>query len=213
MIRVELVEDHTLLRRGTRALLHAAPDVTIVAETGQGAEALTVARRLRPDVVLLDIRLLPGLTGIEVARALRQDLPEIKVLILTGYAQETYVRRLFAIGVHGYVLKSVSEAELIAAVRAVYRGDQWVSPEIAIHFAARTRGSVIPTTDTLTDREREVLELVGQGKSNKEIAQTLQIGTCTVESHVHNALAKLCAHSRTEALQRAVQQGIIALEH
>lgn len=212
MIHVALVEDHTLMRRGTRALLRDAPDIGIVAETGQGVEALAIARHLRPDVILLDIRLLPGLSGIEVARALRQDFPEIKVLILTSYAQETYVRRLFAIGVHGYALKSISEEELITAVRAVYRGEQWFSPEIVAQFATQTRHNVVPATDTLTDREQEVLELVGHGKSNREIAQTLQVETSTVESHVHNVLAKLGAHSRAEALNQAVQRGLIVLE-
>jgi RNA polymerase sigma factor (sigma-70 family) len=212
MIRVELVEDHTLMRQGTRALLRDAADIEIVAETGQGEEALALARRLRPDVALLDIRLLPGLNGIDVARALRQDLPAIKVLILSAYPHETYVRTLFAIGVHGYLLKSASDAELAAAVRAVHRGEQWLSPEIAAQLANRTRRAVVRATETLTEREREVLELIGHGKSNRDIARTLQIETSTVESHVHNALAKLGTHSRTEALKRAVQRGVIALD-
>lgn len=212
MIRVELVEDHTLMREGTRALLRDALDIAIVAETGRGEEALALARRLRPDVVLLDLRLLPGLSGVEVARTLRRDLPDIKVLILTAHAQETYVRTLFAIGVHGYLLKSVSGEELIAAVQAAQRGEQWLSPEISAQLAAQSRHNVVPATDTLTEREREVLALMGQGKSNKEIAETLYLRICTVESHVHKALIKLGVHSRTEAINRAVQRGIIVLE-
>ncbi len=191
MIRVELVEDHTLMRLGTRALLRDAADIEIVAETVQGAEALALARRLRPDVALLDIRLLPGLNGIEVARALRQDLPDIKVLILSGYPHETYVRTLFAIGVHGYLLKNASDAELAVAVRAVHHGEQWLSLEIAAQLASRTRRAVVRSTETLTERERNVLELISHGKSNRDIARTLQIETSTVESHVHNVLAKL----------------------
>jgi DNA-binding NarL/FixJ family response regulator len=212
MIRVELVDDHTLLRQGTRALLDRTPDVEVVAETVHGEHALALARRLRPDVVLLDIRLLPGLSGIDVARTLRRDLPEIKVVILTTYAQETYVRRLFAIGVHGYLLKSVSDEELLTALRAVQRGEQWLSPEIAAQLAAEARHNVGRATDRLSEREREVLTLVGQGRSNQDIARTLYIQVCTVESHVHHALAKLGAHSRTEAVNRAVQRGLIVLE-
>ena len=213
MIRVELVEDHTLMRQGTRALLDRTPDVEVVAETGHGEQALALARRLRPDVVLLDLRLSAGPSGIEVARTLRRDLPEIKVLILTAYAQEPYVRTLFAVGVDGYLLKSVSDEELIAALRVVQRGEQWLSPEIAAQLAAQVRRNVVRATDALTGREREVLTLVAQGKSNSEIAQSLYIRPCTVESHVHNALAKLGAHSRTEAINVAVHRGIIMLEY
>jgi len=212
MIRVELVEDHTLMRQGTRALLRAATDIEIVAKTGQGEEALALAGHLRPDVVLLDIRLLPGLNGIDVARALRQDLPDIKVLVLSAYPHETYVRTLFAIGVHGYLLKTASALELAEAIRAVQRGEQWLSPEVAAQIASRKRRAVMRSTETLTEREREVLELIGQGKGNKDIARMLSIEPSTAESHVHNALAKLDAHSRTEALKRAVQRGIIVLE-
>jgi len=212
MIRVVLVEDHPLTRRGTRDLLRHVQDIAIVAETGQGDEALTLARQLRPDVVLLDIRLLPGPSGVDVARTLRHELPEIKVLILSGYAEETYVRRLSAIGVHGYALKSTLDDDLPAAVRAVHRGEQWFSPQIAAQIASRTRGTVSPASDVLSDRELEVLELVAQGQTNRAIAEVLSVTVTTVESHVHNLLAKLGAHSRTEAVARAVQQGFITLE-
>jgi DNA-binding NarL/FixJ family response regulator len=166
MIRVMLVDDHVLLRRGTRALLRAAPDIEVLAETGHGQEALALARRLRPDVVLLDIRL-GGMSGIDVARSLRKDLPEVKVLMLTGYKYETYVRALLAIGVHGYLLKKASETELIEAVRAVCREETALSPEIAAQLTTRRPGSAV--TGTLSDREREVLTLVGEGASNRAI--------------------------------------------
>ena len=212
MIRVLLVEDHPLTRRGTRDLLRDVPDIAVVAETGQGDAAIALAQQLQPDVVLLDLRLLPGPSGVEVARALRQDLPEIKVLVLSGYAEETYVRRLAAIGVHGYALKSALEEELLAAVRAVHAGGQWFSPEIAAQIAGRARGAVTPATDALSERELAVLELVAQGRSNRAIAAALGVTVPTVESHVHNLLAKLGAQSRTEAVARAVQRGLIALE-
>ncbi|MDP9350831.1 MAG: response regulator transcription factor [Chloroflexota bacterium] len=211
MIRAMLVDDHALLREGTRALLETAPDIEIVDETGRGEEALELAHRLAPDVVLLDIKL-QGLGGIDVARALRQDLPEIKVLMLSAYNTEQYVRALFAIGVHGYLLKSATGPELTEAVRAVCRGETVLSAEIASRIVSGTRRSGIAASDTLSDREREVLELVGRGASNKEIAASLALSTRTVEKHVSGAMAKLSARSRTEAIKLAVQRGIIALE-
>jgi DNA-binding NarL/FixJ family response regulator len=208
MIRVMLIDDHVLVRQGTAALLREATDIKIVAETHDGEEALMLAQDLGPDVVVLDIRL-QGMSGIDVARALRQDLPEIKVLILSAYHYEQYVRALFAIGVHGYLLKSASGPELISAVQAVHQGETVLSTEIATLLAAKTRRSGIAAIETLSDREREVLELVSQGASNKEIAARLSIGTRTVETHVSNAMAKLGARSRTEAVNLAIQRGII----
>ncbi len=206
-----LVDDHALLRQGTRALLEAAPDIYVVAEAERGEDALNLARRLAPDVVLLDIKL-QGLSGIEVARALRQDMPEIKVLMLSAYNTEQYVRALFAIGVHGYLLKSATGPQMIEAVRAVCRGETVLSAEIMSRVVGGTHRSGIAASDTLSDREREVLELVGRGASNKEIATSLALSTRTVEKHVSGAMAKLGARSRTEAINLAVQRGIIALE-
>lgn len=208
MIHVMLVDDHILLREGTTALLRAAPDIQILAESGDGVEALELAGQFKPDVILLDIRL-QGMNGIDVARSLRQDLPQIKILILSAYHYEQYVRALFAIGVHGYLLKSASGPELIAAVRSVYQGETVLSTEIAALLAAKTQRAGIAAVDTLSEREREVLELVSQGASNKEIAAQLNIGTRTVETHVSNAMAKLGGRSRTEAVNIATQRGII----
>ena len=210
MVRVMLVDDHVLLRRGTRALLQAAPDVEIVAETGDGQQALALARRLRPDVVLLDIRL-SGMSGIDVARTLRKDLPTIKVLMLTAYKYEAYVRALLAIGVHGYLLKKASDTELIEGVRAVCRGETALSPEIAAQLT--TRRSSVAVTSTLSEREREVLTLVADGASNGEIGQRLHLKEATIESYLSNIMAKLAARSRTDAVKLAVQRGIIVWEH
>lgn len=207
MIRVLLVDDHRLLRQGTRALLTAAPDIEVAAETDRGEDGLSLASRLLPDVVLLDIRL-HGLSGIEVARILRHDLPEIKVIILTAYPHEQYVRALFAIGVHGYLLKDASSTELIAAVRRVMAGEQVLSPEIV----AQKRQSGILTSTRLSDREVEVLTLVGRGNSNKQIAANLGVNTRTIETHVSRLMAKLDARSRTEAINVARQRGIVPLD-
>ncbi len=211
MIRVMLVDDHPLMRQGTRTFLEMDPDMVIVAETGQGEEALTLARHQRPGVVLLDIRL-HGSSGIDVARVLRQDLPEVKVLVLTTYPYETYVRALFAIGVHGYLLKTSSDTELIAAVRAVHQGETALSAEIAAQLAMPRRSGIAPTR-ALSEREREVLTLVGDGASNKEIGQQLGLKENTIVLYLSNIMAKLGARSRTDAVKIAVQEGIIVLEH
>lgn len=211
MIRVILVDDHLLLRQGTATLLQDAGDIEIVAESGQGEEAVELARRLTPDVVILDIRL-PGMSGIEVARVLRQDLPEINVLVLSAYQHEQYVRALFSIGVHGYLLKNASGPELAAAVRAVCHGETVLSGEIAVQLTEKRQRSGIAANETLSERERDVLALVSHGWSNKEIATHLNIGVRTVETHVGNAMAKLGVRSRTEAVSMAVQRGIITLD-
>jgi DNA-binding NarL/FixJ family response regulator len=210
MIRVLLVDDHTLMRQGTRALLRESPDIEVVAETGQGEEALVLAEQLRPDVVLLDIRL-PGLNGIDVARALQRDLPEIRVIMLTAYHQEQYVRALFAIGVHGFLLKTASGEELISAVHAVRRGEQVVDAEISAVLVTTQRTSGIGASGTLSVREQEVLALVGQGAANKDIALQFAISTRTVETHMSNAMAKLGARSRAEAIILATRRGILIL--
>jgi DNA-binding NarL/FixJ family response regulator len=209
MIRVLLADDHLLLRQGTRALLQQAADIEIVAETEKGEDVITLVGRLHPDVVLLDIRL-HGLSGVDVARALRQDWPEVKIIMLTAYHYEQYVRALFAIGVDGYLLKNASGTELIEAVRAVQRGEQVLSKEIVSQLSGRTQASGIAATGSLTDREQEVLVMVSQGASNKEIAKNLNISSRTVETYVSNVMAKLGAHSRTEAISLALQRGILA---
>jgi len=210
MIRVLLVDDHMPLRAGTRSLLGEATDIEVVAESASGREALALAETMRPDVVLLDISL-PDLNGVEVARALSQDLPEVKILVLTGYNYEQYVRALFAIGVNGYLLKSDPALELIAAVREVARGGDALSAEITAQLKAATSRSGIVATGTLSDREREVLTLVGQGLRNKEIGTKIGIKPSTVDTYMSNILVKLDVRSRSEAFRVAVERGIIVL--
>lgn len=206
MIRVLLVDDHQLMRQGTRALLSSADDIEIVAESDRGEPVLGLALQHNPDVVVLDIRL-GGVSGVEVARQLREHLPATRILILTAYDHDQYVRALFGIGVDGYLLKYASGDELIAAVRDVVAGKQVLSPEIE----SRRRNVGLPRSDLLSDREIEILTLVSRGESNKEIARALGINSRTAEWHVSNVLAKLAARSRTEAIRFAGQQGIIEM--
>jgi len=208
MISVLIVDDHMLVRQGTREALRTAADIAIVAEAAQGLEALRLAHALRPDVVLLDIKL-PDISGIDVARTLHEDLPDTKVVILTGYHYEQYVRALFAIGVQGYLLKSDSGLELIATIRAVQRGEQILSAEIARTLASRTLRSGVAATPTLSEREREVLMLLARGQRNKDIARTLGIETSTVETYISNAMIKLDVSTRIEAIVAAIQRGAI----
>lgn len=211
MIRVLLVDDHALLRQGTRDALRQDPDIAVVAESARGREALDQATRLHPDVVLLDIKL-PDMSGVDVARALRHDLPEVKVLILTAYDYESYVRTLFAIGVHGYLLKDDPGVELIEAIRKALRGEHVLSAGIAAQLAAAHSRSGIAASGTLSHREREVLTLVGHGLRNKEIGQKLGIKLSTVETYISNIMVKFDVHSRSEALRIAIERGIIVVD-
>lgn len=211
MIRVLLVDDHALLRQGTRDALRQASDIAVVAESARGRDALDQAARLRPNVVLLDIKL-PDMSGVDVARVLRQDLPDIKVLILTAYDYESYVRTLFAIGVHGYLLKDDPGVELIEAIRKVVRGEHVLSAEIVAQLAASRSRSGLAANSTLSDRERDVLRLVGRGQRSKEIALELKIKPSTVETYISNIMVKFDVHSRAEALRIAIERGIIVLD-
>jgi two-component system response regulator DesR len=208
MIRVLLVEDHQMFREGTRALLSDAPEIEVVAGCGRGEDALALIEALAPDIVLLDIEL-EGMSGLQVARCLSQQGSAAKVIILSAYAHETYVRILFAAGVHGYLLKKASSHELIEAVRAVHGGGQVYSPEVAArqsNVVARSSGATAPL---VTERELAVLCLVRDGLNNREIGETLQISLRTVESYLSHAMAKLGARSRTEAVNLAVRTGVL----
>lgn len=172
-----------------------------------------MTRSLSPDVVVLDVQL-PGLNGVEVARVLRREAPEVKVLVLTAYPYEQYVRALFAIGVHGYLLKSASDVELIAGVRTVMGGEAVLSADITARVTNKGRTSSVVTTGTatLTAREHAVLRLISHGDANKDIANALGIADHTVETHIGNIMIKLGARSRVEAVVLAVQKGVLVLD-
>jgi DNA-binding NarL/FixJ family response regulator len=214
-ITVLIVDDHTLVRDGIRAVLASASDVTVIGEAADGQAAVELARNRHPDVILLDIAM-PGLGGLEAVPLLKREAPDARVLILTQYEQPEYVRRFLNLGVSGYVLKKAAGAELIAAIRAVNRGGLVVDPAVARDVLSETpKGDVEPSADpydALTVRERQVLKLVAEGRSNKEVAAALDISVKTAMTHREHVMKKLALHNRTDLTRFAIRRGVIAQE-
>ena len=213
MISVLLADDQALVRAGFRSLLDDQEDIEVVGEAEDGEDAIREVRRLGPDLVLMDVAM-PGLGGLEATLAIRKEKPEVKVLVLTQYDDREYVARFLKAGVSGYVLKKAAASELVAAIRAAYRGGLVLDPEIArevVHERGRP-DAVVPADDpydTLTDREKQVLKLVAEGSSNKEIAETLTISVKTAMAHREHLMEKLDLHSRTELIRFALKRGVI----
>lgn len=212
-IRVLVADDHTLMRDGIRALVATATDMEVVAEAADGREAIEQARLTRPDVILLDIAM-PGLGGLEAVPILRREVPNVRILILTQYEQTEYVRRFLQLGVGGYVLKKAAGAELLSAIRAVHRGGLVVDPVVA-QDVLRDPSSTHPVLaddpyESLTERERQVLKLVAEGRSNKEVAGFLDISVKTAMTHREHVMKKLGLHNRTDLTRFALRRGIIA---
>lgn len=212
MIRVLIADDHTLIRDGLRALLATAGDIEVVAEAADGREAVERARAVDPDVVLIDIAM-PGLGGLEAVPLLKREVPNARILILTQYEQADYVRRFLRLGVAGYVLKKAAGGELISAIRAVHRGGLVLDPAIAREATADAAASAPEGSgdsyDSLTERERQVLKLVAEGRSNKEVASFLDVSVKTAMTHREHLMQKLNLHDRTELTRYALRRGII----
>lgn len=203
-IRVVVVDDHPILREGTRTFLERAPEVEAVAAAGDGASALALVAQHQPDVLLLDVHL-PDMSGVEVTRRVREEFPGVAVLILTGYDDMGYARALLQLGVQGYLRKTVSGEEMLAAIRAVAEGRTVLISEMA----SKALGS---ENEPLTPREQEVLQLLAAGRRNAEIASALAVSVKTVEFHISHVLEKLGARSRAEAIGKALQLGLVLLE-
>jgi DNA-binding NarL/FixJ family response regulator len=211
MIRVLVADDHTLVREGVRALLATAGDIEVVAEAADGREAVERARAAAPDVILIDIAM-PGLGGLEAVPMLKREVPNAKVLVLTQYEHADYVRRFLRLGVAGYVLKKAAGSELVAAIRAAHRGGLVLDPAIAREAMAEAAPGVADTADpydSLTERERQVLKLVAEGRSNKEVAGFLDVSVKTAMTHREHVMQKLNLHDRTELTRYALRRGII----
>jgi DNA-binding NarL/FixJ family response regulator len=213
-IRVLIADDHAILREGVRALLQLTDDIEVVGEAADGRQAIEQCRKLDPDVVLMDIAM-PGLGGLEAALEMKKEGLRAKVLILSQYEDREYVRRLLKAGVSGYVLKKSAGAELAGAIRAAARGGLVLDPEVA-RTAMEEAGPAAPAGsdpyEALTDREKQVLKLVAEGNSNKEVADVLGISVKTAMSHRERVMEKLGLHNRTELVRFALRRGVIRMD-
>lgn len=215
-IRVLLAEDHTIVRKGIRSLLDEEQDIEVVGEAEDGRAAVAQAEALLPDIVVMD-HTMPLLNGLEATRQVRKLLPETRVLILTMHTNEEYVFQFLQAGAAGYLVKQTAPTDLIAAIRAVHGGDSFLSPAISKTVieqyvrSGEAAGKSV-TDSALTEREREVLQLIAEGFSNQEIGQQLTISTKTVGVHRLNLMQKLDLHNLADVTKYAIRTGIISLD-
>ena len=214
VIRVLVVDDHAIVRDGIRALLGRSEDIEVVGEAGGGRDAIARARELSPDVILMDIAM-PDLGGLEATLAIRKERPEARIVVLSQYADPEYVKRALKSGASGYVLKKAAGADLVSAIRAAHRGGLVLDPEVARDAVTGEAASaaIVATQDDpyerLTDREKQVLKLVAEGRSNKDVAELLGISVKTAMSHREHVMVKLRAHNRTDVIRFALRHGVI----
>jgi two-component system, NarL family, response regulator LiaR len=206
-IRVMLVDDHAVVRTGLATFIAAFDDLELVAEASGGEEALRLAAAHHPDVVLMDL-VMPGMDGVATTRKLRELFPEVRVLALTSFREEELVQGALQAGAIGYLLKDIGATGLAEAVRAAHRGQGTLAPEAAQVLIRAAQNPPTPAP-AFTERERDVLRLMVQGRSNAEIADTLVVSTSTVKFHVSNILSKMGAESRTEAVAMALQERLV----
>ena len=211
-IRVLVVDDHPVVRKGIRSCLAKEESLEIVGEAGDGREAVRQARALQPDLILMDIDM-PQMSGLSVTELLRRELPKIKVLILSIHSQTDYVLRILQSGARGYVLKNAPLEELIQAIQTVQRGETYFSADVArVALNQFVRGSApADGTPRLTNREREVLVQIAEGLSNKEIASLLGVGTRTVETHRERIMRKLDIHNAAGLTKFAIARGLVSV--
>lgn len=231
-IKVLVVDDHPVVREGLAAMLGRRPGLAVIGEAADGQQAVDMARRLRPDVVLMDLRL-PVLDGVEATRRIAADCPQTRVLVLTTFDQDELILAGLRAGARGYLLKDAPREEIFKAIEAVHRGEAVLHPAVAArvitHVAGNAReaggpgagatsatasaiaGAAVPATGPLSEREREVLAALAEGLSNKEIAARLHIAESTVKTHLANLFAKLQVNDRTEAVAAAVRRGWLQL--
>jgi DNA-binding NarL/FixJ family response regulator len=217
-INLILADDHAVVRAGTRQLLERQPDLRVVGEAADGEEAVRLAKELKPHVVVMDVRM-PKMSGVEATRRIKQEVPEVAVLVLTAHDDDEYVFALLQAGANGYLLKTAEMEELVKAIRAVAAGQSALDPvvtgKVVAQFASgRSLPDVLANVkdeyEGLTEREMEILRLVGKGLTNKDIGQQLYISDRTVQAHLSNIFSKLGVNSRTEAVMYAVRRGWIS---
>ncbi|HXG32580.1 MAG TPA: response regulator transcription factor [Bryobacteraceae bacterium] len=207
-IRILLADDHALVRQGFRLILETQPDMEVVGEAANGREAVELAQRISPDVVIMDVGM-PEMGGIEATRRLAQCCPRTAVLALSMHKDSVYVREILRAGARGYLLKDAFDRDLLAAVRAVARGEGYLSPAVSEAVLSDYRRSVSDPLDLLTSREREVLQLLAEGKTNKEIASMLNLSIYTVDAHRGRIMEKLNLHSIGELVRFALRHGLV----
>ena len=205
MIRLILVDDHPVVRHGLRGMLEAEPDLTVVGEASSGPEGVTLAAELRPDIVLMDLRM-PGGDGVEATASIVATVPGVRVMVLTTYESDRDILRAIEAGAGGYLLKDASPAELAAGVRAAVRGETVLAPSVASTLVRQVRS---PAPPALSAREAEVLRLVARGLTNADIGRELFIAEATVKTHLLRAFAKLDVADRTAAVTRAMSHGLL----
>jgi two-component system response regulator NreC len=207
-IRVLLADDHAIVRQGFRLILAAQADMEIVGEAGNGREAVELAEQLHPDIVVMDVAM-PELNGIEATRRMGRVAPHARVLALSMHKDSVYVREILRAGAKGYLLKDSIDRDLLAAVRAVAAGDGYLSPGVSEAVLSDYRRHVSDPLDLLSSREREVLQMIAEGKTNKEIAVALNLSVYTVDAHRGRIMEKLNLHSMGELVRFAMRNGLI----
>jgi DNA-binding NarL/FixJ family response regulator len=207
-IRILLADDHAVVRQGFGRILAAEPDMEIVGEASTGHEAIARTEELQPDVVVMDVAM-PELNGIEATRRLAANAPRTRVLALSMHKDSVYVREILRAGAKGYLLKDAVDRDLLAAVRAVARGEGYLSPAVSEAVLSDYRKHVTDPVDLLTSREREVLQMIAEGKTNKEIATLLNLSVYTVDAHRGRIMEKLNLHTTGELVRFAMRKGLI----
>lgn len=213
-LRILIADDHTLFREGVRKLLEDQPDLEVVGEASDGREAVRKVSTLRPDVVLMDIAM-PSLNGLEATRQIKRDHPEVSVLVLTMYDHEEYFRQVLEAGASGYIIKRAATSDLVAAIFAVYNGEAVLSPSITRllleDYFRRESDKSETEPDLLSPREREILQLIAEGNTSREIAEILSLSIKTVQSHRTSLMQKLDLHDRGDLIKYAIQKKIIEI--
>lgn len=216
-IRILLVEDHVVVRQGTRQLLEREPDFEVVGEAGDGEQAVKTARQLKPDVIIMDVAM-PNMNGIEATKQIKEFMPSVAVLVLTGYDYDEYILSLLEAGAAGYLLKSVSGDDLVSAVRAVHTGEPVLHPVVIrkmmtnLRPQAASNPALTRPIDLLSEREMEVLRLASRGMSNKDIGEALFISIRTVQAHLRSIFNRLGVGSRSEAILYCLKKGWFSLD-
>ncbi|MGZ4109055.1 MAG: response regulator [Actinomycetota bacterium] len=214
-MKVLVVDDHEVVRQGIKMVLETDPELEVVGEAASGEDAIDRVRELRPNVVVMDIGM-PGLSGFEATRRIRQSNPDVQVLALTVHDSEAYVFQMLQAGATGYIVKRAPAVEVIQAVKRAYHGEAVLHPSVAKllirDYLSRVEKGEEASYDTLSDREREILKLIAEGKTNREMADLLYLSVKTVQAHRANLMRKLGMHDRTELVKYAIRKGIIGLD-